>query len=100
MLDVDARSLTDPRTLLASPDYAGIPRAYPRVAVFPGPRSGPAAVQESATAGSGQVFLVDYLLVDGCHACARVGSLRMAIAFDAEGRFAGSRVAAVRAANP
>jgi hypothetical protein len=37
------------------------------------------------------------VLTDGCHACARVGELRLDFDFDGSGRFAGTRVASVRA---
>lgn len=100
MLDVDSPSLIDRKALLANPVFAGIAKTYPRVAIFPGPRSGQKAVRETAAAGGGQEFRVDYVLVDGCHACARVGTLEMTYAFDARGKFTGASVTRVRAGNP
>jgi hypothetical protein len=97
MLDVDDPRYLDRDALRADAVYAGILRAHPDVAVFPGPRSRAEAIVVSRLPDGGQVFRVPYALTDGCHACARVGDLRLDFDFDAAGRFAGTRVAAVRA---
>ena len=98
MIDVDDASLVDRAALAANPAYAALLKAHPNLAIFPGPRSGPSAVKGYLLGDGAQRFEVDYVLVDGCHACARVGILRLAFQFDASGRFLGTGVLAVRPA--
>ena len=96
MLDVDDPKFLDQGLLRRNPAYAGLLRAYPNLAVFPGPRAIDDGVDVHLLPEGGQFFRVNYVLVDGCHACARVGVLRLDFDFDAAGRFAGTRVASVR----
>ena len=100
MLDVDDPRHLDRDALRRDAVYAGLLRAHPNVAVFPGPRSRTDAVVVTRLPDGGLVFRVPYALTDGCHACARVGELRLDFDFDASGRFAGTRVASVRAGAP
>lgn len=97
MVDVDDPRYLDRDALRRNPAYAEILRSHPNAAVFPGPRSDAAAIAATARPDGGQVFRVPYALTDGCHACARVGALTLDFDFDASGRFAGARVASVRA---
>jgi len=99
MLDVDDPRYLDRDALRGNAVYAGLLRAHPNVAVFPGTRSKAEAIVVSRLSDGGQVLRVPYALTDGCHACARLGDLRLDFDFDAAGRFAGTRVAAVRAAS-
>ena len=100
MIDVDDASLISKADLMFNRVYAGLVKAYPNLAIFPGRRSGETAVKTAALKSGGQQFRVDYSLLDGCHACAPVGALRMAYDFDVTGRYVGARVSAVRAINP
>lgn len=97
LLDVDDPKWIGKSTLLANPAYGGLAKKYPDVAIFPGPRSSELAVIAVPLPGGAQRFQVDYSLRDGCHACARVGVLRMDFDFDASGRFAGTKVSSARA---
>jgi inhibitor of cysteine peptidase len=49
-----------------------------------------------ATGWGTQTFLVDYILRDGCHACAQIGTATFAFAFDTQGKFQGTHVSAVK----
>ena len=97
MIDVDDPAYVERQTLLWNPVYAGLARTHPNLAVFPGRRSGEGAVAAGAVSNGGQRFRVEYSLTDGCHACARLGSLRMDFDFDVRGRFVGTKVASVHA---
>ncbi len=97
LIDVDDPRYLDRDALRRDPVYAGILRARPDAAVFPGPRSKADAVVDARLPDGGQTFRVPYALTDGCHACARIGALTLEFDFDASGRFAGTRVASVRA---
>jgi hypothetical protein len=96
LLDVDDAKTLDPDGLRRNPAYAGLLRAYPNLAVFPGPRAIDDGVDAHLRPEGGQFFRITYALVDGCHACARVGVLRLDFDFDAAGRFTGTRVVSVR----
>ena len=50
--------------------------------------------------GGGQRFEVEYVLVDGCHACARLGTLRLGFDFDGEAKYVGVTVLAVHPKTP
>ncbi len=97
MLDVDDPRYLDRDALRRNPAYAGILRSYPNLAVFPGPRSDAEGIVVTLLQEGGEIVRAAYALVDGCRACARVGVLRLDFDFDASGRFAGTRVASVRA---
>lgn len=94
LIDVDDRHYLDLAALRASPAYAAIRRQYPHVSFWPGDR-GAAAPQISR---SGREFVVGYLLRDLCHACATIGHVRFAFEFDASGKFLGTRLISVVAA--
>ena len=72
-----------------------IATAHPKVAIFPGDRFGEGAVVATARYGGGQRFEVEYVLVDGCHACARLGTLRLGFDFDGQAKYLGVVVLAV-----
>jgi hypothetical protein len=99
MVDVDDPKLMDLELLRWNRVYAGLVKTYPNLAIFPSRRSGELAVMSAPLRNGGQEFRADYSLRDGCRACARVGSLRMAYDFDVNGRYVGAQVSAVRALN-
>ena len=95
VIDVDDYNLLPRGDLAKNPGYAALLRKFPNLAVFPGDRSGTAFITAKDMVGGGQQFVVPYVLVDGCHACARTGSLHLAFNFDRTGKFLGTRVAGV-----
>jgi hypothetical protein len=95
VVDVDDYALLPKDDLPKNSEYAALLQKFPNVAVFPGDRSGTKFITAKALAHKGQSFLVPYVLVDGCHACARVGKLDLAFDFDGDGKFLGAKVASV-----
>lgn len=98
MFDVDDPSYfpkTGENGLDENPDYQRIKQKYPNVIMFPGDRSPQDGPEVMPMRGGGVRFLVNYWLTDQCHACARVGSVRVAFGFDPQGRFLGARVVSV-----
>jgi hypothetical protein len=89
VVDVDDLGNIPQSELMKNPQYAALARKYRNIAIFPGDRSG-SAYPTVRPFGGGQRFLVDYKLVDGCHACQQIGSLHMAFDFDGHGRFLGA----------
>jgi hypothetical protein len=96
VIDVDDYQLLPKDELAKNQAYAALLRKFPNLAVFPGDRAGTSFIIEQNLPDGGQRFLVPYVLVDGCHACARPGSLQLAFDFDPTGKFFGANVVAVR----
>jgi hypothetical protein len=95
MIDVDDLSLLGPAALGANAEWVALANARPKLAIFPGDRFGEGAVVAAPRPGGGVRFAVEYALVDGCHACARLGVLRLGFDFDGEGKYVGVAVLAV-----
>ena len=86
IIDVDDYKFLSQEDLRKNDDYDALLQKYPNVNVFPGDRyhtDWPKAILSS----SGQKFEVSYLLLDGCHACAGIGTAILAFDFDSSGRF-------------
>jgi hypothetical protein len=94
-IDVDDLSLVSPAALEANADWVALAKANPKLAIFPGDRFGEDAIVAAPRRGGGERFAAEYALVDGCHACARLGVLRLGFDFDGEGKYLGVSVLAV-----
>ena len=95
LIDVDDYSVIPRKDLPGNSEYAALKKKFPNVSVFPGDRTGTKFIAAETTSEGGQRFVVPYVLVDGCHACARVGKLELAFVFDKAGAFLGVKVASV-----
>ncbi len=96
LIDVDDYNLLPKKALAKNPAYSALLGKFPNIAIFPGDRSGTEFITAKNLPDGGQRFVVPYVLVNGCHACARVGSLRLAFDFDPSGKSLGAKVASVR----
>ncbi len=97
-IDVDDESQYPETELQKYPPYAALADKYPNVSLWPGDRNNPLLPKLDATGWGTQTFLVDYILRDGCHACAPIGTATFAFAFDTQGKFQGTHVSAVKPA--
>ena len=95
-IDVDDESQYPETELQKYPPYAALADKYPNVSLWPGDRNNPLLPKLDATGWGTQTFLVDYILRDGCHACAPIGTATFAFAFDTQGKFQGTHVSAVK----
>jgi predicted secreted protein len=86
IIDVDDYKFLSQEDLRKNEDYAALLQKYPNVNVFPADRYH-TELPVATSALNGQEFQVEYLLQDGCHACARIGTLVVAFDFDSSGRF-------------
>jgi hypothetical protein len=96
LIDVDHYEFLPKDDLPKNPQYAALLQKYPNIAVFPGDRAGTKFIFAKKLPDGGQRFLVPYVFVDGCHACARVGSLQLAFDFDNTSKFLGAKVTSVK----
>ena len=100
LIDVDDYNLLPKDELNKNAEYSALRQKFPNIAVFPGNRSGTKFISAKNLSAGGRRFVVPYVLVDGCHACARVGALQLAFNFDRGGKFLGAKVASVRSLAP
>jgi hypothetical protein len=88
ILDVDDLQKLDRAAMQQDAMFEGIRQQFPQADVWPGDRSGstpwPRVV---ALPNGGTQFVVSYPLINGCHACRRVGVARFGWEFDAAGKF-------------
>ena len=94
-IDVDDYKYLSRQDLGKSADFASLLQEHPHANVFPADRYHTNLPTESSPSGGRQTFEVEYLLLDGCHACARIGTLVMSFQFDS-GSFLEARVSEVR----
>ncbi len=99
---IDIDNLHDlPQTAMRhDPAYRALAASYPNVSIWPGDRTDRRTVIAGTTPDGGQRFLVEYMLLNGCHACARVGFPRFAFDFDADGKLLGINFVELRPAKP
>lgn len=86
LLDVDDSERWPREEMKADPAWRELLAAKPNAAIFPGDRAGvrgPVAIQYGDGA---QQFIVDYTVVDGCHACAVLALAFFGFEFNAKGR--------------
>jgi hypothetical protein len=100
MIDID--NLRDlPQTAMRRDRaYLALAASYPSVSLWPGDRTDRRTVIAGTTPGGGQRFLAEYLLLNGCHACARIAFARFAFDFDADGKLSEIKFIEVRPAKP
>ncbi len=96
IIDVDEYKFLSNEDLRKSADYAALLHNYPNANVFPADRYSTAQPAESSSDNGRQSFEVDYLILNGCHACARIGTLLASFDFDESGHFDGVRALKVR----
>jgi hypothetical protein len=62
---------------------------YPNISIWPGDRYHATEPVARQLESGGQSFVVKYILRDGCHACAQVGTVKLSFVFDKHGKFSG-----------
>lgn len=91
LVDIDDLSRL-PRTKLKSdPGWVTLIAKHPQATLWPGDRSGMTGVKVESLPGGGQRFIAEYLVLEGCHACARLARVHYAFEFDDMGRLLGAR---------
>ncbi|HVB37234.1 MAG TPA: hypothetical protein VND92_01810 [Vicinamibacterales bacterium] len=98
LIDVDDPAQLPMKEIEMVATWRVLARRYPKISLWPGNRSGTAFVRAERRPRGGQRFIFPYVLRNGCHACATIGTVRIAFDFDTTGTFIGPRVMDVRAA--
>ena len=88
IIDVDDLKKLDQAAMQQNPMFQAVKQKYAKTDLFRNDHSGsnPWPRVEPLPAGGTQ-FVVTYQLLDGCHACQRVGLARFGWDFDASGKF-------------
>jgi predicted secreted protein len=97
LIDVDDDRFTIDAEMKKNAAYAALAEQYPRISVWPGDRYDNKLPTVTANGWGTQTFMVQYLLRDGCHACAEIGTVTLGFTFDTQGNFQAARVANVAA---
>lgn len=88
MIDVDDLKKLDRTGMDQDAWYLGLKQKFSQVDIWPGDRSAAAPWPSVQPLPSGGIeFIVSYPLINGCHACAHVGTARFGWEFDGSGRF-------------
>ena len=91
LVDVDDLSRLPHSQLKSDAGWTTLVAKHPKAMLWPADRSGMTGVAAESSGGGGQRFLVDYMVLDGCHACARLARVHYAFDFDSTGRLLGVR---------
>jgi predicted secreted protein len=94
-IDVDDESFTMDAELRKNAAYAALAEQYPHISAWPGDRFDSKLPTVISTGWGTQTFVVQYLLRDGCHSCAEIGTATVGFTFDTGGNFQAARVANV-----
>jgi hypothetical protein len=90
IIDVDAKTNLQERQLEKNPTYLDLKEKFPKIMLFGGDRTITRPPDMTSLPTKGQRFVVHYRLLNGCHACERVGRAKFASDFDVNGKFVGS----------
>jgi inhibitor of cysteine peptidase len=94
-IDVDDEDLVPKSRLQKNASYAALARQFPNISIWPSDRFDTSTPALSNSGWGTQTFLINYILCDGCHACAQIGTATIAFDFDNQGKFQATRVSSV-----
>jgi len=88
IIDVDDLKKLDRAAMDQNAMFQSVKQKYPQADIWPGDRSGSAPwPRVDKLPDGGERFVVNYPLINGCHACQHVGLARFGWDFDAKGKF-------------
>jgi predicted secreted protein len=94
-VNVDDQTLLPKGDLEKDPVYVALKARGTEAALWPGDRYSPGHPAVGPAPGGGVRFLVDYRILNGCHACEELGTALFAFDFDPAGKFRGVSLASV-----
>ncbi|MGH9543932.1 MAG: hypothetical protein ACRD23_01830 [Terriglobales bacterium] len=90
IVNAENLKLLDRKAMEQSPQFKDLKFQFPKVDVWPGDRDGKTWPNSQTVPNGGIQFVVDYPLINGCHACARAGFALFTWNFTAQGKFLGT----------
>jgi hypothetical protein len=91
LMNVDDLRKLPQSEMKKDPAYATLLAEYPKAMLWPGDRGDVNTVKIALTKASARSFLVSYMLLNGCHACARLATVWFRFDFDSTGKYVGTR---------
>lgn len=89
IVDVDDQAVLPKAEMEKDPVYADLAKKYPQISLWPGDRYSASSPGMEPQPGGIQRFLVDYKLLDGCHACEQLGTAYFGFDFEESGKLKG-----------
>jgi hypothetical protein len=89
IIDVDSEKFASQSNFSKDPIYAALAKKHPQISIWPGDRYHTNKPLEKGLGSGQELFVVEYILRDGCHACAQIGTVSLNFTFDKQGRFTG-----------
>ena len=90
IVDVEDLKQLDTKTMEQSPQFQNLKGQFPKVSVWPGDRDGKTWPNSQPGPNGGLQFVVNYPLLNGCHACASAGFALFTWNFNTQGKFTGT----------
>ncbi len=90
ILNVEDLKALDQTSMQQDPQFQNTKAQFPNASVWPGDRDGTTWPNSQPGANGGVQFTVGYPLINGCHACERVGFAMFNWNFDSKGKFLGT----------
>jgi hypothetical protein len=89
IINVDDEEFASQSNFSKDPTYAALAKKHPQISIWPGDRFHTKKPLVKDLGSGQQLFVVEYILRDGCHACAQIGTASLNFTFDKQGRFTG-----------
>src|SRR5271156_4859139 len=89
IIDVDSEKFASQENFSKNPTYAALAKKYPHISIWPGDRYHTSEPLVKRLESGRVSIVVDYILRDGCHACAQIGTASLTFVFDEHGKFSG-----------
>lgn len=89
IIDVDSEKFASQSNFSKDPTYAALAKKHPQISIWPADRYHTNKPLAKDLGSGQQLFVVEYILRDGCHACAQIGAASLNFTFDQQGRFTG-----------
>jgi hypothetical protein len=90
IVNAEDLKLLNQTQMTQSPQYQNTLAQFPKTSVWPGDRDGTTWPNSNANSEGGTSFTLGYPLLNGCHACEKVGTAEFNWKFDAKGKFLGT----------
>ena len=90
LVNAEDLKLLNQTEMTQSPQYQNTLAQFPKTSVFPGDRDGTTWPNSNTKSEGGPSFTLGYPLLNGCHACQKVGTAEFNWKFDAKGKFLGT----------
>jgi hypothetical protein len=86
IINVDSAKFASKENFSGNPTFAALAKEYPQISIWPGDRYHTETPSVKHLESRGQSFVVGYVLRDGCHACAQIGTASLTFTFDERGK--------------